>query len=665
MRGSYDFRLVALSVAISVLAAYAAIDLAGRVTAAPRMKERMPWLLGGAMSLGLGIWAMHYVGMLAFRMPMAVFYHLPTVLLSLLVAMGGAAVVLHTVSLENAGWKGIFLGSVLMGSSISAMHFVGMAAMRMQAVVSYDPSLSAFSIAAAIAVSFVSLALAFQVRKGEGFSWKRVGSAFAMGIAVASMHYIGMASASFHTSNILPELEGTTEVSGAGIGLIVAITVVVLLSSILAAFAGRYMAARKAALDVSRESESSFRSLAEAIPEIIWTAAPDGTVDYFNQRWYEYSGHAFDNLKSSSWLPVVHPDDLPECSRKWELSAQTGEPFESEHRLRRASDGAYRWHLARAVLLRDSNGTVRRWVGTATDIDHQKTNQQTLEHEVRKSTAELVTANEQLLREMREKEDAQKEVNRQSEQLVRQLTESSKRDSTLRRMGELLQSCSNMPEAYSIVLGFAPKMFPEFRGALLLLNELKTEMEGAGTWGDYELSAPTYDAHACWALRTGRVNVVEKGETLASCPYADGVTNSYFCIPIQAQSETVGILYFESLNGTSRGLESQLTMPNRFTEQIGLSIANIRLREMLKNQSIRDVLTGLFNRRYLSEVFEKEIRRAERSRSTLGVIMLDLDRFKSLNDTFGHSAGDCVLQELAFVLSKSIRSGERRVPIWR
>src|SRR5882672_5011937 len=164
MSGGYDWRLVALSVVIAVFASYAALDLAGRVTASHR-RTRLLWLIGGATAMGLGIWSMHYIGMLAFRMPMKMFYDPPTVLLSLLAAIAASAVALFTVSRERmAGWQAI-VGSLFMGSGIAAMHYIGMAAMRLPARVQYDPWLVLASILLAVVISLVALLLAFKVRE--------------------------------------------------------------------------------------------------------------------------------------------------------------------------------------------------------------------------------------------------------------------------------------------------------------------------------------------------------------------------------------------------------------------------------------------------------------------------------------------------------------------
>src|SRR5438132_13229290 len=138
--GSFDYRLVALSVLIAILASYAALDLAGRVTSA-QGKVRLFWLNGGASAMGFGIWSMHYVGMLAFRLPVPVQYDWPTVLWSLLAAILASAVALFLVSRSKLGVVRASLGSILMGGGIAAMHYIGMPAMRLPAMCHYSPSL--------------------------------------------------------------------------------------------------------------------------------------------------------------------------------------------------------------------------------------------------------------------------------------------------------------------------------------------------------------------------------------------------------------------------------------------------------------------------------------------------------------------------------------------
>ncbi len=198
--GSYDLLLVALSVIIAILAAYAALDFAGRVTSA-RGRARGIWLAGGATSMGIGIWSMHYIGMLAFRLPIPVQYDWPTVLLSLVAAVFASAVALFVVSREHMGIARALLGSVLMGSGIAAMHYIGMAAMRLAATHHYSIVLVTVSVVLAIVIALVALWITFTLRRDSAaWSPRKIVSAFIMGSAIPVMHYTGMAAATFTRS---------------------------------------------------------------------------------------------------------------------------------------------------------------------------------------------------------------------------------------------------------------------------------------------------------------------------------------------------------------------------------------------------------------------------------------------------------------------------------
>src|ERR1700693_2097461 len=142
MTGSYDYRLVTLSVVMAICAAYAALDLAGRTTAS-RGRVRLVWLAGGATAMGLGIWSMHYIGMLAFQLPVPVFYDWPTVLVSLLAAIFASLVALFVVSRKKMGLLQALVGCVIMGGGIAGMHYIGMAAMRLPAKCQYSRALGA------------------------------------------------------------------------------------------------------------------------------------------------------------------------------------------------------------------------------------------------------------------------------------------------------------------------------------------------------------------------------------------------------------------------------------------------------------------------------------------------------------------------------------------
>jgi two-component system sensor histidine kinase/response regulator len=197
LTGYYDYRLVALSVFIAILAAYAALDLAGRVNSA-QGSARLAWMGGGAVAMGAGIWSMHYVGMVAFNLPVPVQYDWPTVLLSLAAAIVASGVALFVVSRQTMGWFPAFAGSLFMGSGIAAMHYIGMAAMRLPAMCVYSSGLVVLSVVLAVGISFVALWLTFAYRDDpSAWGWQKVMRALVMGAAIPVMHYVGMSAASF------------------------------------------------------------------------------------------------------------------------------------------------------------------------------------------------------------------------------------------------------------------------------------------------------------------------------------------------------------------------------------------------------------------------------------------------------------------------------------
>ena len=653
LHGSYDYRLVAFSVVLAMFASYTALDLAGRVTAA-RNWIRVAWLAGGACSMGMGIWAMHYVGMLAFSLPVPILYHYPTVIASLLAAIAASAVALYTVSRERMGVTQQIVGSLFMGGGIAAMHYIGMTAMRVPATMEYRWSLVGVSVALAVAISLLALLLSFHSRQDKNNTWRKVITALGMGSAIPLMHYTGMWAVSFRASNVVPDVSDAISISELGGAVIGLVTLAVMSGTIVTSMLDRLLMAQNAVTASALESELYFHTLAEAVPEIIWTTDPTGAVDFVNSCWHRLTGLTSEESRGAGWQVIVHPDDRPTCAEKWAHSIATGSPYEIEYRFRHA-DGSYRWFLGRANAIRDEQGKIVKWFGTSTDIDDQKHNQQILEDQIRDRTEELADANTRLQEEMWEKDLARRRLDEQNADMLRELTERSKRATMLAKMGELLQSCVSKDEVFAAALGFGPKIFPTTRGAVALLNPARTLAEVAGSWHDCRVPDPVFDPGACWALRTGHPHLVVADDRTARCAHADGVTNTYLCIPILAQGQALGILHFQATDEVPVLADAELSLKTTFAGQVGLSVANISLREALRTQSIKDPLTGLYNRRYLTEMLDREIRRAVRAEQSLGILILDLDHFKKFNDTYGHDAGDTVLRETAAFLSKSIR----------
>jgi two-component system sensor histidine kinase/response regulator len=224
---TYDVRLVALSVGIAICASYVALDLAGRVNAA-RNNARIAWLIGGAVAMGTGIWSMHFIGMLAYRLPVQVYYHIPTVALSLVAAIAASLVALFMVSRPSVSVLHVITGSLLIATGISGMHYTGMAAMRLPAMHQWDPTLVTMSVAVALIVALAALGLTFMFRE-EGHDQVLKGiCAIIMGFAVPAMHYTGMAAVSFRAMPETPDLTNSVDISGVANTAIIAVTFVVL-----------------------------------------------------------------------------------------------------------------------------------------------------------------------------------------------------------------------------------------------------------------------------------------------------------------------------------------------------------------------------------------------------------------------------------------------------
>ncbi|MGA8101274.1 MAG: PAS domain S-box protein [Candidatus Acidiferrales bacterium] len=403
LSGSYDYGEVARSVLVAIAASYAALDLAGRVTAA-RGQALLPWLSGGAIAMGIGIWAMHFKGMLAFHLPVLVEYYWPTVLASLLVAILASAVALYVASRPKMGWAEALCGGVIMSAGIAGTHYLGMAAMRLPAITRYSPFLVICSILLAILFSLIALLMAFGLR--EETRWtvpRRFGSAIVMGAAISAMHYTGMAAASFIPAPP-PDLAHAVSIPTLGNYGIAVVTLIVLMAAMATSSLDRRtkgeiqrlnqelerrvaertlqletvnqslrreIAERERVEGALRRSEDHLRLVIDTIPQEIWSCPPDGSLDFCNAQFRSYVGLTLEELQGDGWQRMLHPDDRERVTKAWRESVMNGTPFEEEVR-HRATDGQYRWFLVRGVPLKDSQGRIVRWYGTNTDIEDRK-----------------------------------------------------------------------------------------------------------------------------------------------------------------------------------------------------------------------------------------------------------------------------------------------------
>jgi diguanylate cyclase (GGDEF)-like protein/PAS domain S-box-containing protein len=229
-------------------------------------------------------------------------------------------------------------------------------------------------------------------------------------------------------------------------------------------------------------------------------------------------------------------------------------------------------------------------------------------------------------------------------------------------MGDFLQSCVVVEEAYQAIGQFSEQIFADVDGSLCVYKNSKDLLEVVARWG-VPGGQSVFDKNDCWALRRGRTHVMELGQAGLGCLHAGPMPSWSICVPMLAQGETLGILHVHGRPPDGDDREPTLAAQRQqlavtVAEQLALAIANFRLRETLRLQSVRDPLTGLYNRRYLEESLERELRRSERAGNPMSLIMLDIDHFKDYNDRFGHEAGDRVLSLLGDFLKAHLRGSD-------
>ena len=384
LHGTYDPRLVALSYLVACVASYTALDLARRVTGTRGLARRM-WLAGGAFAMGLGIWAMHFIGMLAFSLPVSLQYDAPLVLLSLLVAILAAALALVLVSRPRVGWPLLLGGGGIMGSGIVAMHYIGMAALRMPAAIRYDPLRWWLSVAIAVGASIVALWLSLQFRRDDRtrgrWIWLKVGSAVCMGGAIVGMHYMGMAAAHFTATEPAHATTGldyfTLGVSvGLGSLLILSIT---LISSIL----NQHITAQAGELE----------SLFHANPDLVYVLDRGGTIRNANPGAATITGYAREQVLATPVTQWVDPASA-DTARQQIALMHAGAAQHFDLRLR-AADGRLRDLAVTSIpILRGTLVTGAYWLAR----DETTYRQESARHH--DLQAEIIRTQEALLLEL-------------------------------------------------------------------------------------------------------------------------------------------------------------------------------------------------------------------------------------------------------------------------
>jgi diguanylate cyclase (GGDEF)-like protein/PAS domain S-box-containing protein len=385
---------------------------------------------------------------------------------------------------------------------------------------------------------------------------------------------------------------------------------------------------RKQAEAALLESEERFKLMAWATKDAMWDWDLQKNQIWWGEGLQKVFHYAAETAPSDpEWRQEhIHPDDRAKVNRVIDQALEGGMEFwAKEYRFQR-KDGTYADIMDRGYILRDESGQPYRMIGAMLDITERKYMEST-----------LLEANEQMRQVLNELQLRNKEI------------------VLLNEMSRLLQTSQTIEEAYQIIADLSNQLFPRTTGALYLLNTAHTSVSAVASWGDLPTAEQTFAPNDCWGLRHGRTHPLSEDQGGLQCLHlSQPLPEVSYCLPVQLQGEILGILHVRSQH--KENLEAaKFQLAYTVVEQTGMALSNLNLRAALREQSIRDPVTGLYNRRYMEEALKQHLSRVTRHLHPLGIMMIDIDYFKSFNDVHGHAAGDGILRELGKFLQSHVR----------
>jgi len=393
----------------------------------------------------------------------------------------------------------------------------------------------------------------------------------------------------------------------------------------------RYALQRKQAQDALLQNESRYRALFEAAGDATLILRNGRIVDC-NERTLAFFHSGRDGLLGrppAELSPALQPDGR--------ASAES-----IEERLRAALEGApqvFEWRLQ---------------LGDGAQLD--------VEMALTRIDLQGEAYVQALLRDITGRKRTEQDLQRANEKLaewVRELEQRSQQAILLNEMGNLLQSCLTPGEIYAVLDQYAGRLFPKLTGGLYVFTGSYELLEKVVGWGRPPQSPGGMQSQDeltpqdCWALRRGRAHVVSNPASQLCCHHLAGAPGGagilpYLCLPLGAHGEIMGLFYLQQ--DSTQPIQSGEVFAGLVAERAALALANLKLREALRTQSIRDALTGLLNRRYMEEAFQRELYRAARRQLPLSVIAFSIDRFDAVTAVFGQEGGEVLLRELGVFL---------------
>jgi diguanylate cyclase (GGDEF)-like protein/PAS domain S-box-containing protein len=385
---------------------------------------------------------------------------------------------------------------------------------------------------------------------------------------------------------------------------------------------------RKAIEEALRESEGRFKLMTWATKDAIWDWDLQTNQIWWGeglQKIFHYSSERT-QTNAEWWFDRIHPEDLAKVKRTIDQAIEMGMEFWSkEYRFQR-KDRSYADIMDRGYIMRNNDGKPYRMVGAMLDITERK-----------------------------HMESSLRQANEQMSQVLNELQRHNTDIVLLNEMGRLLQACQSSEEAYRIIGESSTQLFPDTTGAVYLFNLSRTLVSAVTSWGQFSSAEQVLDPNNCWALYTGKTHPLREDGFMPACHHLpEPLPTVSYCLPMQVHGELLGFLHVRSEKQENLA-EAKHQLAYTVVEQTGMALSNLNLRAALREQSIRDPLTALYNRRYMEEILRQHLSRVTRSLHPLAIIMIDIDHFKSFNDQYGHTAGDLLLGQLGRFLQNNIR----------
>jgi diguanylate cyclase (GGDEF)-like protein/PAS domain S-box-containing protein len=392
---------------------------------------------------------------------------------------------------------------------------------------------------------------------------------------------------------------------------------------------------RQRAEEALTESEQRFKDITENATEWVWEVDREGKYTYSSPVVEQLLGYKPEEVLGQHFYDFFPPEEREALKDAAVAAFGAKQPFRDLINRNLRKNGEIVWLSTSGVPVLDAQGNFFGYRGVDIDVTERRKAQEALEN-----------------------------ANIQLKTIVQEVEKRNSNMARLNDMSEMLQTCQTLEEAFTTISHFVPKFFPTDAGALYLLRNSKNLLSSVTTWGPSPPIEELFPPDDCWAIRGGRVHRVDDPASALLCkhiPVSGPLDAGYLCVPLVAQGESRGILHIRFLSCAIQGreaeeLEAKQRLAIAIAENLALALANLKLRETLQNQAIRDPLTGLYNRRYLEETMERELHRSRRLKVPLGVVMMDLDHFKDFNDNFGHAGGDAMLSSLATVITAGIRT---------